>query len=471
MDNINTVTPQKELLDCTKRVREQIDLIVDAQTFVEVGAFSFTSNEAFSDKKFDGEGVVTGYALIDSMPVYVYAQNSDVLKGGFGKAQADKIVNILDMAVKTGTPVLSILQSSGGRIDEGVSILEGYAKVFKKVTELSGVVPQISVVSGNVYGQNAILASMSDFVLMTEGSLATASSAMLVSANSNSSKPFDELVGAKLHEEKSGFSAKTIKSSEIKANVSKILDLILCGGEMGDVSNVSKAISNDASAKEAMENILDNGSEFALSEKYVPEAQTVLGRIGGVSVGVVALDGYITGAGAKKINRFVRMLDCFNIPLLTIVKSEGIKVRSIDEEWGLTRDLGGLSYTMSDTSNVKIALVLEASGVAYSTLASKCVGFDYTLASTNAYISAVPASVGAEMFFAEEIKACGGDSKLREGVENRYKAEKASAIYSAQKGYIDNIVELSLAKPYIVSALSMLKFKGESPKFTGNYPL
>ncbi|MEG1520001.1 MAG: carboxyl transferase domain-containing protein, partial [Clostridia bacterium] len=234
MDKILSLKEKtSELKSTSSKVRALINSIIDEKSFVEIGALTFSSNTTFSDSKVDGEGVVTGYGAIDGIPVYVYAENFEALQGGFGKTQADKIVNLLDMAEKTGTPVVSILDSAGARLGEGLTLLEGYAKVMKKSADLAGIVPQIAIVNGKAFGGISYLTAMSDLTFMVENSQLATCGPMVLQAKEGTTESYDSLIGAKTHAAKSGLNAMTLKAEEIRPTLAKVLDLILCDGEVG----------------------------------------------------------------------------------------------------------------------------------------------------------------------------------------------------------------------------------------------
>lgn len=471
--NLSLKEKVSELKATSSKARALIANIIDDKSFVEFGALSFSSNDTFANEKVDGEGVVTGYGTIDGIPVYLYVENFEVLQGGFGKAQADKIVNLLDMAEKTGTPVISVLDSAGARLGEGLSLLEGYAKVLKKSADLAGVVPQISIINGKAFGGISYISAMSDITFMMENSLLSSCGPMVLQAKENVTESFDSLVGAKTHATKSGINAMTLKSEQVKPTLVKVLDLLLCEGDEVEVSNLGKiSLNSELSMDEKVKAIVDENSAIELYSDYVNNARTYLARMGGQAVGIVTVEKALCGKMAKKAKKFVCMLDDYNIPLITLVDSNGIYVSKNAEQDGMIDDITSLAFVLGESNIPKISVVCgEAVGMSYSILASKSIGFDYSLAWTNAFISTLPSSVGAEIAYIEDIKNAKDKEKAREDAIKAYATKEADVFVAGKGGFVDNIIEPALTRPYIISALSMLKYKSVSPKNTFTYPL
>ncbi len=449
----------QQLKSTSSKIREVITSVLDELSFVEMGALAFSQNDTFQSTSFDGEGVVTGYGTIDGMPVYLYAENFQVLQGGFGVAQANKILNIMEMAEKTGAPVLAILDSEGARLGEGVTVLEGYSKVLKKSAELVGIVPQITVVNGKAFGGISYISAMSDVTFMMENSQMATCGAAVLSGVENTNETADSLVGAKTHATVTGLSSMTVKKDELKYNISKLLDLILCGGEIGDTANNGDlTLNGETTAEEKASAILDAGSMMELQKEYLNNAKTFLGRMGGQTVGVVTVNAAICNKMARKISRFVRFLDSYSIPLITLVNSEGIAVAKKYEQDGLIEDIADLAYSIATFENTKVSVICgNAVGMAYSVLASKSMGFDYSLAWANGFISTLPAKTGAEIVYAAAITNAKDKDQARLDAMTKYATNEADVFTAGKVGAIDNVIEPSLTRPYVISALSMLR--------------
>lgn len=460
MKNFKTL---KERVEATKsnsaKVRALIAKVVDEESFVEMGAFAFSSNNTFGDV-IDGEGVVTGYGTIDGIPVYVYAENDEVLGGGFGKAQADKIVNVLDQAEKTGTPVVSILSSKGARLGEGVSLLDGYSRVMAKITSLKGIVPQLAVVAGDTFGGVSILAGMADVCYMLSGTKMATTGPMVLQAKEGSTESFDSLCGAETLE-KNGVNFATIDESELREALQKTLDLILCPGEIGDEpNNGDVSLNSTMTAIDKINAISDEESVLELSSNYASNAVTALARMGGVTVGIVSVKGELCNDMTRKLADFIGFIDTYDIPLVTLIDSEGVVKSACQEKAGLIREISDLAMLISETTNAKISVVCgDAVGMAYSVLASKAIGFDYALAWENANISTLPAGTGAEIVYADEIAAQTDKDAARKAAIKKYNDNEGSIYAAARTGFVDNIIESALTRPYILSALTMLENK------------
>ena len=460
MDKILSLNEKVQKLKSTSsKIREVISSVLDEMSFVEMGALAFSQNDTFQSTSFDGEGVVTGYGTIDGMPVYLYAENFEVLQGGFGVAQANKIVNIMEMAEKTGAPVLAILDSQGARLGEGVTVLEGYSKVLKKSAELIGYVPQIAVVNGKVFGGVSYITAMSDVTIMIENSQMATCGPMVLSGVTNSNETVDSLIGANTHATVTGLSSMTVKKAELKDAVSKVLDLILCGGEIGDTDNSGNlALNGNLTATEKATAILDAGSIIELHADYLKNAKTFLGRMGGQTVGIVTVDSAICNKMARKISRFVRLLENYSIPLVTLVNSDGIAVGKNYEQDGLIDDVADLAYSIATYEGTKISVICgNAVGMAYSVLASKNMGFDYALAWANGFISTLPAKTGAEIVYADAITGAKDKDQARKDAMIKYAEMEADVFTAGKLGSIDNVIEPSLTRPYVISALAMLR--------------
>ena len=445
--NLSLNEKVQQLKSTSSKIREVITSVLDELSFVEMGALAFSQNDTFQSTSFDGEGVVTGYGTIDGMPVYLYAENFQVLQGGFGVAQANKILNIMEMAEKTGAPVLAILDSEGARLGEGVTVLEGYSKVLKKSAELVGIVPQITVVNGKAFGGISYISAMSDVTFMMENSqMATCGAAVLSGVE-------------KTNATVTGLSSMTVKKDELKYNISKLLDLILCGGEIGDTANNGDlTLNGETTAEEKASAILDAGTMMELQKEYLNNAKTFLGRMGGQTVGVVTVNAAICNKMARKISRFVRFLDSYSIPLITLVNSEGIAVAKKYEQDGLIEDIADLAYSIATFENTKVSVICgNAVGMAYSVLASKSMGFDYSLAWANGFISTLPAKTGAEIVYAAAITNAKDKDQARLDAMTKYATNEADVFTAGKVGAIDNVIEPSLTRPYVISALSMLR--------------
>ncbi len=407
------------------------------------------------------------------MPVYVYAQNQEVLGAGLGKAQADKILKVLELAEKTSTPVLSIIDSNGARLGEGVEALSGYARIMKKVASLSGVVPQIAVVKGKAIGQMEYIVAMNDFCFMTENAVCATASADVLALQAGGMVKAIDVLGAEMHAEKTGICSKAILEANVRMEVITLLDLILCSG----VEDTSAVAGNPAIAgmtnREALVAIADAGSVYEIGEKHHSELFTSLARMGGSTVGFVGTDeAYLNCGMAKKASRFVRFCELFQIPVVTLVDCLGKKACVACEQTPAARAIATLLYTIADTTNAKIGVVTKnAVGVGFTAFASKELGYDYTIACADSFVSALPAGVGAEIVYGEEVKKASDPQKAREAINAKYAEIDGDPFNSAKNGEIDAIIDPAFLRAYIMQALVSLEYKESVSQGVGNMPL
>ncbi len=454
MDKIQLLQERKAQLEASgKEIREQIDAIVDAESFVELSAFSFSKNEFYGEEAA-GEGVIIGFATIDGYPFYVVAQNYSVMRGGVSKANCDKIAKCLDAAEKNATPVLYLLNTQGVQVGEGVTVLEGLGKLLMRSAQLKGVVPQYVVVNGDVYGSAAMLAAIADFTFFVEKkSVLAVNSPFVLSAKMGKNLPKEEVGGAKALD-KSGiptFEAQNLE--EVKSYVIQINDLISIGTVDAEL-NESIPTLNEVVTAEGMTAIFENALE--LNALYEPEVKTILGRIGGISVAAVLFDGGESGvelnaAKLAKIKDFAEFACCYGLPFVTFTDVKGICASACVNNSRVMKEAAAYLDMLDTIDTAKIAVVYKkAIGLGYSLFASKSVGFDYTCAFANAKIALFDSVQGAQIELNEE-KA----DKATLAV--RYADENSDPIHAAKDGYIDAIIEPQFVKQYVIAALQMLE--------------
>ncbi len=462
-----------EITKTSQKIRDFLTSVLDEKSFVETNAFLFSCQETYMENPAKGEGVITGYGTIGEMPVYVYAQNQEVLGAGLGKAQADKILKVLELAEKTSTPVIAIIDSNGARLGEGVEALSGYARIMKKVASLSGVVPQIAVVKGKAVGQMEYIVSMQDFCFMTENAVCASTSPEVLVARAEGNVKTIDAFGASVHASKTGICSKAITEASVRNEVATLLDLILCSGE-ADTANVA---GNSDIAKmdnrNALIAIADGGMVYEVSAEYESELFTSFARIGGGTVGFIGTDGgYLTGGMAKKASRFARFCELFAIPVVTLVDCKGKASCITCEQTPEAKEIATLLYTIADTTNTKIAVITKnAIGVGFTAFASKELGYDYTIACADAFVSALPAEMSAELVYGDEVKKASDPIKAREEIVKKYEEIDGDPFNSAKNGEIDAIIDASFLRAYIMQALVSLEYKESLSQGVGNMPL
>lgn len=465
MDNLLDAKSQKALISKnSKSAREFIDGVLDSKSFVETDAFLFTKNE-LTDDKLVGEGVVTGYGTINSQAVYIYCQNYSVLKGGLGAASAKKIIKCMDAAAKSGVPLISVLHTAGARLGEGITALEGFGEIISKAVSLKGVIPQITVIKGDCFGHMSCLASLSDFVYMIEGASLLSGAPQVIAAKSEVMLTAKEIGGADTHAVKSGIATFKVKNTaELAASIKKLLSYI-SNEEVVPLSaaDLNRSIKTPAKydGRKLASDITDADSFFELYSVYERATITAFGRIGGKVVGIIADSGenqLLSIGQIKKITKFVRLLDFYGIPLISLVNSQGVSSCVKCEQDGIVQEIAKLMCAVSESDIAKIAIVCgSAIGMSFTALASRSMGFDYSLAWEKAVISSIPANVGAVMLYQEELTDAKNSDKVRAELEKRYAVMESSPVLAAENGCIDNIIPSSATRQYIISALQMVE--------------
>lgn len=431
-------------------IRGEIASLVDADSFVELSAFSFSKNEFYGEKA-EGEGVVTGFAAIDGYPFYVVAQNYKVLAGGVSKANCEKIVKCLDAAEKNQTPVIYLLHTQGVQVGEGVSVLEGLARLLLRASQLKGVVPQYVIVNGEVYGSAAILAGIADFTFFVEGkSVLAVNSPLVISAKAGKNLSKEQVGGADALDRSNLVSFRIKEVAEAKDIIAKITDYISTGVTEAELNEAVPALNEKADAK-ALLSVFESYVEVGAS--YASDIKTVLGRIGGISVAAVIFDRdegvRLTAQKLKKIRDFAEFASFYGVPFVTFVNCVGLCARMENNNSLVLKEAGEYLSILDTIDTAKIAVVTgKAIGLGYSLFAAKSMGFDYSYALATSKIALFDSVQGAEIEF--------GASADRAKLAEKYADENSDPINAAKNGYIDNIIEPQFLKQYLIASLQML---------------
>ncbi len=456
MDKISLLQKRKkQLLDAGKAIRAEINSLIDEDSFVELSSFSFSKNEFYGENA-EGEGVVTGFATICDYPFYIVAQNSAVLSGGVSKANCSKIEKCLNQAEKTSTPVIWILSSLGVQIGEGVNVLEGLASLILKASQMKGSIPQYLIVNGEVYGQISILAGICDFTYFIDKKSALCSNSPLVlsaKAGENISK---FTVGGASGLDNAHLATFTVKNfDEIKKSIAEINELISKPLIDSEEMNVSLAALDKKADAKAITAVFDKSSAVELGATYCPEVKCYLARVGGIAVAAVIFDGEngveLTAQNVRKIKDFAEFACCYGLPYVTFVNTLGVKSDLATNNSLVLKELGEYVSILDCIDAAKISVVYgKAIGLGYTVFAAKSMGYDYSYAFANAKIALFDSVQGAEIEFSNEKKA---DA---EKLAAKYADENSDPVNAAQSGYIDNIVQPSFVKQYLVASLQML---------------
>lgn len=453
MDKIQLLQQRKaKLTEASKGVRESVAALVDEESFVELSAFSFSKNEFFNEE-VAGEGVVTGFATVDGYPFYVVAQNFKAMSGGVSKANCDKIAKCLDAAEKNATPVIYVLNTLGVQVGEGVTVLEGLAKLLLRATQLKGVVPQYVVVDGEVYGSAALLSSIADFTFFIENkSVLAINSPFVLSAKLGKNVAKEEVGGAKALADTGLVSFTVSGYAEIREKIASINDL-LASSVIDAELNESAPFLNESVTAQGILSVLENVVEPCSS--YESDVKTLLCRIGGIAAAVVLFDGgedgvELDGAKLSKIKKFVEFASCYALPLVVFDNVKGAYLGTNSQAGWMMSEAAEYLNLLDTTDCAKISVVFKkAVGLGYSLFAAKSVGFDYTCAFANAKIALFDGVQGAQIELADE-KA---DKKE---LAKKYADENSDPIHAAKDGYIDAIIEPQFVKQYLIASLQML---------------
>lgn len=441
----------------SKKIREFLEKLLDSHSFVETDVF--LSGAEFTDGTDGlGEGVVTGYGTINEHPVCIAAQNSEVLGGSLGKAHAAKIIRCIERAIKTDSTLLLILDSRGAKLLEGMGVLDGYAAVINAAYKAKNNIPTIAIVKGNAIGLNGMLAASCDFVFMSDDCTISAQAPLAISpAVNESSKKF---AGKDILASKSLIPSFTFSSGDsLRLTISELFEYVdeSFVGNNDDQNRVCEEFNDKIYAEKLSLELADDYSRLELYAGFAPEVKTVLTAINSIPAGLVITSGGKLNANSlKKITKFIKLLNAYNLPVISLVDCEGLEATLIEEQAGFILEANALLEAVNSTDSVKIAVITgKAIGYAYTALASKASGFDYVLAVANAVISPVTEDAAVSIFFSEDISAKDILSS-REDLKKKYALEQANPFVSAKAGLVDNVIESALIRPYVASALAML---------------
>ncbi len=459
--------------------RERAEALLDGGSFVELGALVSARNGYTA-----ADGVVTGYGTVDGRLVYVYSQDPTVMGGAIGEMNVDKICKIYAMAAKMGAPVVGILDSCGARIGEGVAAQAAVGKLFAAAANISGVVPNISLVLGNCAGGAALAAEMSDFVIINEKtgrlfvngpSVIEASTGkkaavdgkgnFAVSGNAHFAAASDELC----------IETARLLLSYLPSNNLSDSAVLDCADDLNRTSAALESISGDYDMRAVIAEVVDDGAFLEVQSAYAKSAVAGFARINGAAVGIAANQpsvegGVLTGQAAEKLARFVRFCDCFNIPVVTFTDVDGFAVAASEEEWGLARKGARLLYAFAEATVPKVNIIVgKACGSSYSAMNSKELGADIVLAWPQAEIAPLPSKTGVQLLYEDKLH----QGKKREELEKAYKESDASPLMAAAMGVIDDVIEPAETRPRLAAALEMLAGKRVSgvPRKHDNMPL
>ena len=479
--------------------RERLDLLLDEGSFEEIDAFVTHRATQFGldQQRYLGDGVVTGYGRIDGRVVYVFSQDFTVFGGSLSEAHGAKICKLLDLALKTGAPVVGINDSGGARIQEGVASLGAYAEVFLRNTLASGVIPQLSVILGPCAGGAVYSPAITDFVFMVRGlSHMFVTGPDVVRTVTHEDVTFEELGGADVHVGQSGV-AHFVADSEIEslAQVRRLLSFLpsnnlgeppvaatddppdRCEPRLNEIVPDEPTRSYDM--HEVIRLIVDDGDLFEVQPDFAPNLLVGFARLGGRPVGIVAqvpsvLAGVLDINASAKGARFVRFCDCFNVPLVTFVDVPGFLPGVAQEHGGIIRHGAKLLYAYCEATVPKLAVITrKAYGGAYDVMSSKHIRGDANFAWPTAEIAVMGAEGAVNIIYRDRIARAEDPAALRRELTAAYEAQLLNPYEAAARGYLDAVIEPQETRPRLIAALEALRTKRDTnpPKKHGNIPL
>ncbi len=481
--------------------RERIARLVDAGSFVEMDAFSRhrSSNFGMDKNRIYGDGVVTGHATVDGRAIAIYSQDFLTFGGSLGEVVGEKIVKVMEFALKSGIPIVGINDSGGARIQEGVASLSQYGEIFKRNVRASGVIPQISLIMGPTAGGAVYSPAITDFVIMVnETSQMFITGPDVIKTVTGEEVGMEELGGARTHNTKTGNSHYLADSEDDAIDYVKALlsylpsnnmdeSPVLAATESKDVSPSDRALDSlipdnpnkPYDMKVLVEAILDEADFLEVHTLYAPNILVGFGRVEGHSVGIIAnqpqaLAGTLDIAASEKAARFVRTCDAFGIPVITLVDVPGF-LPGTEQEWnGIIRRGAKLLYAYGEATVPLITVITrKAYGGAYIVMGSKHLGADVNLAWPTAQIAVMGAQGAVNILHRKELAdAQDTDAKRKELIED-YEETLLNPHIAADRGFIDAVIEPQETRHQIVKALNALRNKRVAlpPRKHGNIPL
>ncbi|MBU3145871.1 acyl-CoA carboxylase subunit beta [Clostridium sp. CF012] len=450
--------------------RERIKSILEEGSFIEIGALVGNN----------GAGVITGHGTVHGKLVYIYSQDYTVDGGAVNIANSNKICNVMDMAIKMGAPLIQVFDSVGAKLSEGLDILTSYGGILKRNAKLSGVVPQIAVIAGPCLGIAALSATMSDFTIMVHNS-----SELGISSDKKLTCEEEKYVNSKMYSSASKCSEngniQIVAANDAAAFVivKKILEYIPSNNmeaapmgketpSLNDLNdNLNQMANNEmVNSYEVMRSLADEDSIIELNNNWEASIITCLAKINGITTGIITnaenQDVNLNIRISEKISRFVKICDCYNIPILSIVDTDGFAISLAEEQNGLSAHVSKMIYTLIEATVPKVSLIIgKAYGAGYLALASKEVAFDVSYAWPTAKISVTQPEILIKILHKDEIVQAEHPRLKEQEMILKYLEEVTSPYSAAEKGIIDDIIMPSETKQRIFASLDMLHSKRE----------
>jgi propionyl-CoA carboxylase beta chain len=488
-----------------KTARERIEQLLDQGSFVELDEFVRHRTHAFGmeNKRPYGDAVVTGTGTIHGRQVAVYSQDFTIFGGSLGEVAGEKIIKVMELALKTGVPIIGMLDSGGARIQEGVVALGKYGEIFRLNTASSGVIPQLSIIMGPAAGGAVYGPALTDFVIMVDKtSQMFVTGPDVIKTVTGEDVGMDELGGARTHSQRTGVSHYLADDEDDALDYARALISFLPDNnlvespvyesetelEITDADRWLNTVIPDAASQPydmttIIEHLVDNGDFLEVQPLFAPNILIGFGRIEGRSVGIIAnqpsaMAGTLNIDAGEKAARFVRFCDAFSIPILTLVDVPGY-LPGTDQEWtGVIRRGAKLLYAYAEATVPLVTIITrKAYGGAYIVMGSKQLGADINFAWPTAEIAVMGGQGAVNILYRGEIKKAeeaGEDvAAVRTRLANEYTYNVASPFLAAERGELDGVIEPAATRVAIVKALRALRTKRASqpPKKHGNIPL
>jgi acetyl-CoA carboxylase carboxyltransferase component len=476
--------------------RERIAALVDPGTFEEMDALAVDYDEPEGERLY-GDAVVTGWGKIEGRTVCIFAQDFTVYGGSLGEIVGDKIAKLMDLALKTGVPVVGLNDSGGARIQEGVASLAGYGDIFYSNVQASGVIPQISVIMGPCAGGAVYSPALTDFIFMVEKtSQMFLTGPDVIASVTGEQTTVEELGGASSHVSKSGVAHFSSKDEQECLDEVRRLLAYIPGNNMEDapwvdtgdpidrrLDDILGVVPGEADmqydVRDVVERVLDNGEFMEVHEYFAPNIVVGFGRVGGHPVGVVAnqplyLAGVLDIDSSRKAARFVRFCDAFNIPIVTLVDVPGFLPGVSQEYGGIIAHGAKLVYAYAAATVPKVTVILrKAFGGAYDAMGAKHLGADVNYAWAGAAIAVMAGTQAVNIINRREIQSAADPEAERAKLIAEYRHRLEHPYIAAARGYIDDVIDPRDTRLKIAHALEMLRTKSVQvpPKKHGNIPL
>jgi len=490
-----------------RTARERIDMLVDPGSFIELDELARHRSTSFGLDRTRpyGDGVVTGYATIDGRQVCLFSQDFTIFGGSLGEVYGEKIVKVMDLALKTGCPLIGINDGGGARVQEGVVALGLYGEIFYRNTIASGVIPQISLIMGPCAGGAVYSPAITDFTVMVDQtSHMFITGPEVIKTVTGEDVGFEELGGARTHNTKSGNAHYLATDEDDAVSYVKALLSYLPSNNLseppdfGSYEAPAGAVADDLTDEdreldtlipdsanqpydmhEVITRVLDDGEFLEVQELYAPNIVVGFGRVAGHAVGVVAnqptqFAGCLDIGASEKAARFVRTCDAFNVPVLTFVDVPGFLPGTDQEYGGIIRRGAKLIYAYAEATVPKVTVITrKAYGGAYDVMGSKHLRADVNLAWPTAQIAVMGAQGAVNILHRRELAASADPDARRAELVTEYEDTLSNPYIAAERGYVDSVIPPSYTRSYVARALRMLRDKRETlpPKKHGNIPL